>query len=380
MLLTGLLMLVSGLAGLSAFIAADDLTVPASVALVDEENSLISRLCIGMVENTDYARELLVIEKCSRDKAMEGLEKGSFAAAIILPEDYTSRIMVGESCKGTIILSEKALTMKELVQRASEIGEQLIAAGQYGVFAGEDLIRSGQSLTQGDYEKYLTLSNAGLIDKALDMEDGAFETVILPYSAFGTDTVSHFILSWACFFASLCGLFFTDLYTADRGEAIRDRLKSCGVGTVSFVLGKVLWPFVFRCLLWIAVIAAAGRYTALDLSFGNVLWSLTGLLLCTCFTTGLALGFPGGAAWTVLLLSVVGLFFCGAIIPLQYLPYGFFTVGKLLPLGAFAGTVSSVFGGQGSTSSLIICAVWAAASMILAFAQLSKREGRPSEI
>lgn len=376
LLLTGFLLLVCGLAGFSALKAGTDLIAPVPVALVDEEDSFASRLCIGIVQDAEYVDDLLTIEKCSRNDAVSGIEKGRFAAAIILPDGYTELVMRGQECVGTIILSEEAAGMSSLVSRIAELAERLLAAGQYGVFAGEELILSGNVLGEGDYFSFLALSNTRLIDVALDLENEAFETVVLPYSGFGTDVASHFVLCWMCFFMSVCGMFFTSLYNADRDEALRDRLRSCGIGNFAFISGKVIWPWVFRILLWGGMMLLLKRFINVEITGLTAVCCAAGLLLCSCFTGGLALAFPKGAPWIVLMVSIGGLFFCGGLLPLQFIPHSFFSVGRISPLGAMAGVISPAFDGKITVSAAIAAVFWAAAALVLAFMALSRRHGR----
>ena len=113
----------------------------AEVLLVDQEDSLYSRIAISTVEAQSYIDSLLHIESADdEDEAIARLNAGECAAVIILPEGYLNDIMVGNAAKGRIILSDAAAASADIVASVALFGERLLAAGQYGVFAGQKLI------------------------------------------------------------------------------------------------------------------------------------------------------------------------------------------------------------------------------------------------
>ena len=178
LLLTVLLAAALALAGFSVLRGASAGSAPVQVAVVDEEGGLVSRFCINLVSSQSYIASLMDVDRVSRKKALAGLEDGSYAAVIILPEGYTDQIMYGWEGEGEIILSNGAAASAEIVASVADLGERLLAAGQYGVFAGEEVVREA-GLSDGVHGDFLDRSNRFCGRRQHLQRDGAFRGRLL---------------------------------------------------------------------------------------------------------------------------------------------------------------------------------------------------------
>ena len=72
-----------------------DVFAPVEIALIDYEDSVISRILIGMVMGSDYLSDVLSVKSMDEADAMDSLSRGDCAAVIILPEGFLDNIFYG---------------------------------------------------------------------------------------------------------------------------------------------------------------------------------------------------------------------------------------------------------------------------------------------
>lgn len=349
-------------AAFAAARAAGGLYTPVKAAVVDREDSLVSRMAVNVVQGMDYISGLMEVERCSMDEAMEGLEAGAYAAVIVLPENFTVDISRGEESRGQIILSPAAASNAPVVESAARFGELLLAAGQYGVFSGERLIRE-YALGQEFHSAFLTESNTRLMGEALNAQDNYFDIEVTDYAGTSMSGASFFALSWLTLALFLCAIFFAKLYTTDMTRPMLCRLKAAGVTDRAFLLGKVLYPALLRLLLLAAVLAVLSRFLDLELSALTLLSGLAGVLVLSLVSAALCMGGKSPAA-LVAIVSAAGLFLCGGIVPRQMMPQGLLAVGTLTPSGAVQALLAPLFGGELSLASAGAALAYALASLL----------------
>ncbi len=335
-------------AGFSVLKSAAEGSARAEVVLVDCEDSLYSRIAISTVEAQSYVDSLLHIEAAdTEEEALALLNEGKCAAIVILPEGYLDDISVGREAKGRIILSDAAAASAEVVGSVALFGERLLAAGQYGVFAGQELIWShGLS---ADFEKnFLLKSNTGLMDAALSLYDDAVDVEITAYDGTSLSITAYYAAAWTVLFFMLCGLFFMALYLTDNQAAMLTRLYALGVRPSGFFLGKWLWPLLFRVLFFAALLAGLGRFVPLHFSLLSVLAAMLGLAFMSIFVSSVAVltADRSAAFGLVTALSAAGLFLAGGIVPRSMLSRTLTGLGRFSPSGLAAAFFAPLFGGK----------------------------------
>ena len=356
LVLTLLLFVACALASLSASIGAEAKQEPVKVALVDEEDSVLSRISITMVKGQSYMASIMDIDDVSYDEAVEGIAEGRFGAAVILPDGYMDAIMHGQKMKGRIIISDSFESNKEIIGAVADFGERLLSAGQIGVFAGEQVV-SHASLSSETYDYFIENSNANLINFALDAYDKTFTFEELPYSDTDISLADYYIACWMTLLLFVCGLFFPDLYTADCKGSLYARLRTKRIGMLSFLAGKLIYPFLFRCLIAVPLIFL---YSA-KAYFVAVLTSALITIITSC--TALSLSKKGG--WVVLILGVSSacLFMAGGMIPRTMLPEFMPKFVSFTPYGGALNLMIAVFGGSYSTFPVIILSIYSAITL-----------------
>lgn len=345
LLLTGLLAAALALAGFSVLKGASEGSAPVQVAVVDEEGGLVSRFCINLVSSQSYVASLMDIDRVSRRRALAGMEDGTYAAVIILPEGYTDNIMYGHEGEGEILLSKGAAASAEIVASVADLGERLLAAGQYGVFAGEEVVWAA-GLPSDVHNRFLDQSNLELLDKAVGLYDTGTQDTVLPYNGTGLSVEGYYAVTWLGLFLLVSGLFFTGLYTADNSRSLLTRLFSTGIRPADYLAGKVLYPLLFRLPLFVLLLFGLSRLVPLSLSAGTVLAALFGVLLSACLISFSAVALASRKGWAGLLIGIaaIGLFLCGGIVPRSFLPAWLTALGDYTPVGAVCSCLKPLFG------------------------------------
>lgn len=331
-------------AAFAALKGAGELYTPVKAAVVDEENTILSRLLVGAVKDTDYISGLMEISRRSMDEAMEGLEAGHYAAVIVLPEGFVDDISLGERSRGRIILSSAAASNSQVVESAARFGELLLAAGQYGVFSGEKLIRE-YDLGSEFHNAFLAQVNSALLGEAMDAEEAYFNIEVTDYAGTSMPSASYYAVSWLTLLLLLCAVFFPRLYTADLTRPMLCRLKAAGVKDRAFVLGKLLFPAFFRAVLLLPVLMALRRFLDMELSPAALLLCLAAVTAASVIGAAFGMCTGNGTACSAI-VAAAGLFLCGGIVPRQLLPDAVLGFGAVTPFGAVQALMSPAFGGE----------------------------------
>lgn len=372
LLLTVVFAAVSFAAAMTAARGAESVYTPIRVTVVDREDSLLSRMLISMVSETDYISDFMELEKCGDEtRAMERLRSGENAAVIVLPENFVNDIMHGRISEGRIVLSADAASHSEVVESAARFGEFMLAAGQYAVFSGEELIRQHE-LGEDFHSDFLAQVNAGLLDEAMTAGEKYFRTETLGDS--GMDTAQWYALCWLSFVTFICSMFFEKLYRTDLRRGLLCRLRTAGLGDLSFCLGKLLYPFLFRIILFIPALFASG-----NLNFCSILWLLAALLAASLMGFAIMLCSDKGAA-VCAVLAAAGIFLCGGVIPRQFMPQLAEEIGFLTPYGVVQSLMSPAFGGRICAANIAGAAVYCCACVLLIRAKLRFERVRGAEV
>lgn len=354
LVLTALLALAAALAGFSVFRSADEKTKPIQVAVVDEEGGMVSRFCINLVSSQSYIASLMDATVVKKNQAISGLDQGRFAAVIILPNGYTDQIMTGKKAKGQILLSEAAAASSQVIASVARFGELLLAAGQNGIFAGEQLIWD-KGLPEAVHSEFLDRSNDLLLEVALNLYDEGVAAELLPYNGTGLTTAAYYAATWLSLFLLLCGLFFPRLYTADVQGPLLTRLTSCGIGSRAFLAGKLLYPLLFRLPLIGLLLFGLSRFVPLQFTFASLLGLGLSLLMATAMISFSAVALSSHKGWAGLMMGVaaLGLFLCGGLVPRSMLPRAVAEAGRFTPSGAVLSCLKPLFGGKADLPSLL---------------------------
>lgn len=395
-LLTCILAVACTFAGMAARSGAERHTEPVKVALIDHEDSILSRISISMVTDQSYVSSLMELEQAEDiDEALSDMSDGKYGAVVELPDGYMEKIMHGQSCRGKIYISDAIGNEGELIEAIADLGSRLLTAGQLGVFAGERVIENA-GLPEEVHSQFLDNSNSGLITFALDAYDTVFSFEVLPYGDTGISIQLYYAACWIVMVMFITGLFFPDLYISDCKGSIYSRLKTYGVNRFSFIFGKILYPAIFRILIVLIAIFAAGKiFPGAFASSGSMLHVVlifSAVCILVSYITGnlaVALSKKGGWAVAVLALSTVFLFMAGGLVPRTMLPeilpklvlYTPFGSALALVVNALGGSLGGFAGKEYAVSqAVMVCAVYIVLITVFVMKTLSNMPKSDEEV
>ncbi len=335
----------------------------AKVAVIDQEDSVFSRILIGMAAGTDALSDLIETQVMKEDEAMEALRGGNCVAVVLLPAGFVGDMLSGTAGEGVIYLSDGAATQATVVESVARFGEQLLLAGQAGVFAGESLLRD----TEDDValDAALDRSNGALVEEAMNASERYFHTEIVET---GMSATAYYGMCWLTLLLFMVSLFFVPLLTADTHPALLRRLDALGVGLPRFMGWKLLWLTLFRLLVALGVLLTFGGRFGLTGGhpFGGV--TVLSLVVSACFITlaGTAVTFALGDGVTAnVILGMGGLFLVGGLVPARVLPSWVVTVGTLTPFGTALELMKPAFGEGCSLVGGLLAVVYSVVAVAL---------------
>ena len=371
LVLTLILSMGCALAALSIARSEESGTEPIRFALVDQEDSILSRVAIHVVQELPGIQVSLRIDKTDEETARQGIANGEYVGALILPDGFTEEVLHIREFSIVLLLSEKAAQAADLVAEIAKLGQTLITTGQYAVLAGENqMLRMGVS--DEVYNRYNDRMNDVLLDNATSLETFCARIETVPYAGTGLSAFSWYALCWLTLFLTLTGLFFSTLYTTDLTKPVLMRLYAAGIRPVSFLAGKILYPLLFRLLFLAGILFALGAFMPLKVTFLSVLSAILGVVFLTLMTSSAAVLLTKNGAWifAVLVAGAAGLLLTGGLIPRSMLPEFVTVIGDLTPFGAGAALFAPVFGGRPGVLPLISASVYAVLLPLLALWRL----------
>ena len=324
----------------------------APVALVNQEDTDTGKFAVRMISSQDFAAPISIVQ-CTAAEAEEGLRDGSFSAVVYLPQGYLSGVMHGDKTQVKIVLSENAELHSSIVRLLSEFGEELLSAGQFGVFAGENLVLREDPQK---YEAFMTEVNLLYLNQA--MSDRWFIRQETSYGGTGVTAAQWYVLLYTSLFFQLAALVYLP-FRRDLTVPLARRLRSSGIRDSVFAGSKLLYMMVSSLLIAVPVAAWLGA----TFTVKGVLCALAGLLLTNLVGLGLDLCLPKtGAAALITALAGVELFAAGGIIPRVELPAAITGLGEFFPLTITARLFSALLGESPSVKDLGLALCWMGAA------------------
>lgn len=343
--------------------SGDEAYSPVEIAIIDHEDSVISRILIGMVMGSDYLSDVLSVENMNEDEAMDALSRGDCAAVIVLPEGFLDNIFYGKESEATIYLSKSTASQATVIEAVAKFGERLILAGQAGVFAGENVLREHEVAYEIRAE-FNTNSNIALVEEAMGTMKRYFRVETLGYLDTGMSTSSYYVLCSIVLLLMLISLFFAPMLQRDCNSEMLRRLRAIGIGNIKFMQWKIALPALFRLILAIVAFVFLGYYLPITWSAAGVIF----VIISVCFISivGCAISMCLGDGITAnVIFSLGGIILVGGIIPRQLLPEVLCKIGDLTPFGVAVGLMKPMFGASISPVTIVFGVIYTAFAILL---------------
>lgn len=343
----------------------EDAVRPARLALADEDDSLISRAALSMIASQSSVQTLLELIRTDADAARAGIADGRYDAALVLPAGYADAILHGEAAQADLVLSDSAALQRDLLAQLALCGQWMLAAGQNGVFAAQNVL-SRYDVSSHDQQNALLRLNSALLDGAMRAPE-ALEVQTIPYRGTSLTLRGCYAALWTAFLLSLSGMLLTRLYSADCYGPLYRRLRSGGISDAAFLAGKLLYGTLFRMGLLLAAALLLRPVLPLTMDFAAVTAAWSAALLSTLCGAALRLTClgRGNSAAVIGICSAAGLFLNGGLLPREQLPLMLLRIGSLTPTGTLFGLLSPLFGGRLSAVVIVSAVLYGVAALLL---------------
>ena len=350
--------------------SSGEVYTPIEVALIDYEDSVISRILIGMVKGSDYISNVLSVKNMDEDDAMEALRRGECAAVIVLPEGFLDNIFYGRESEASIYLSKSAAAQSTVVEAIANFGERLILAGQAGVFAGENVLLEHE-VSYDIREEFNNSSNLKLIDEAMGATSRYFHVEVVGYVDTGMSTSSYYALCWLTLLLMLTSLFFAPMLQCDCTKEMLCRLHTLGIGNFKFMVWKTVLPAVFRLVIALLVFAFAGEFLGITWNPIGVIFAFISVCYISIIGGAITMCLGDGITANVI-FGIGGMVLVGGLIPRQLLPEVLCKIGDMTPFGVAAGLMKPMFSAGVSLISLILGVVYTVLAVLIIGRTLNK--------
>jgi ABC-2 type transport system permease protein len=298
---------------------------PVSLAVVDDDKSLISYTLIDQFSDLDAVDEIYVEDLASAQKRLQANE---ILLILVIPENfYEETVRGGERSSITVFLNERMPAESAVFTRLLGNTAGSVTAIQAAVFAFQDLVGP---LFQ-DYQPYSDAVELAATHLAFRLVGRQSLLAVDDSGKFGT--IYHVISALSCLLALLTGLIVLAKVQSERRLGLQARLVLAGVSWWQPMLARQLIG-----LLWLAagfgpLLAALHRLYP-DRPF----WPIIGAVVLLYWSASLLsqiLGLLAPPGETALLAAWLGLFLLllagGCFYPWQLLPDWLQKAGLLSP-------------------------------------------------
>ena len=375
--LTALLPILAGLLG-SFLLYNEGAVQPIGVALVDEDDSLESRMLTGYLLDMEEYRRLLYFRQTDPEGGQAYLRAGEVSAVIVIPSGFMAGVMDGSNQPFVVTLDRASPMRAAFIRIFAGVYADMLRTGQQGVYIALDAARRHGTPEQG--QEMFRQANLRFLAAMLNRSSLRETQTVTATGQVGVS--AHYTAAAFVFLTLLGASLFLDVWGRALSRPILLRLSALGAGShktgLCFLAGAAL-PFGLAGLL---LFLAA---TAANLVFGP--WFVFSLpLLASLALTALCAGTflvavtrlfgegPHGGVF-VFLYGLAGLFLSGGLLPPAYLAPELALVGRLTPHYHLTGLASHGLGGTLNVGALAGSAAFVAFFALVALFGLF-RDGR----
>lgn len=337
--------------GASKLIYKDSPMVQITIAVAQEEQSLLTNLAIQYIQGMESIAATCQFLVVSKDEAFAMLQEGEAAAALVLPGGMIDGIMNGNNVPVQVYFPENAGIESALLKELTDSGVQMLRVAQAQIYGIYDTAKNYGALEQlsvleGDIDRF----NLAFALERLAL----FQTQEI--SATGSlSAVQYAIASGVVFFLLLLGMACYPMMQS-YPEVFRRQLLRQGIGTGSQCIGNWLCGL---CSMGIGFFSFFLIIKGLLTTFGAAEWlpgtgirqSIVCVIILLCITTFVYFIFQlagNGTAAILLLffLSVVMLYCSGGFLPSAFLPEAVQRIGNFLPTTYLIEAAGSLYLGE----------------------------------
>ncbi len=295
---------------------------PITLLIVDEEQSFYTNFFIQKIIETPSLQTNIEIIKTNQEEGQKLLDTNKGAGMVIIPETFTDDMQKGIYQPLTVIGNHNKPLQATMIKEGMESVTNLMSAAQSAVFTVIDYARE-QGLTENEIDQIFQKSAISFSLKALGRDQLFSQTIKTPWM--DMEPIHFYFSSILILFLSLYGLQGMYLTINERQNKITRRIRSVGLPLWKILIGKwtALSLFLFAqasIILWLS------KALKLFQIKGSLKLSLLLLLIISACISTLILLISAlskndyVASMAIFIISILGVFIGGGIIPFAYMP------------------------------------------------------------
>lgn len=333
----------------TALLVNHSFVAPITLLIVDEEESFYTNLLIQNIIETPSLQNNIEIIKTSKEEGPKLLDKNEAAGMVIIPNQFTTNMQNGIYEPLIVIGNYNKPLQATMIKEGMESVTNLMSAAQSAVFTVCDYARENK-VSPKELDLIFKTSALSFSSKALGRDQIFSETIKTPWMDMAP--IYFYFSSVLVLFISLYGLQGMYLYINERQNKLTTRIRTIGIPLWKIILAKwiSLTLFLFiqaGIILGLSIILKLFKING-ELKLGLLVL----LIICSCISSFILLisslsknDYIGSMA--IFIISILGVFLGGGIVPYAYMPTFIEQLGKLtMNHWAVQGLIYSLFGNQ----------------------------------
>jgi len=366
---------------LSPYLEESSFIEPFPIALVDKENTTQTRMLINQVEEISIFSEVLRMDE---EEALQSLADKEVGGVIIIPEDFTNSVSMGENKPVTVISNGAMPLQAYIVKNTVQSAANLVTAAQGAI----NTIWHYDTEAGLSYDEKDARFNEAVMDYILaalartsifESEEAAEDYSVTPAEYFTAALIVVFMM-----FAGMPGM---KMLVTERTGGITSRLAAAPVRMWKVVLSKLLVSIMLLVVQFGVIILLTSKifnnYWGAPVKdvlilFGGIILAVSAWSVFTAAVSPTPASADIIGNLGILLMAVLG----GSIYPLTSMPEGIrrisvFTINRWAMDGfmvLFSGSNVTDTGTHALVLAVMGLVLFAASALILRLA--GRREAR----
>ena len=240
---------------------------PFSIAIVDYDNSIGSRIASESLKQEGYISKLVEIKLVEEQKGLELIKQGKIAGMLVIPDGFSGSLQNGTNKPIRVYTNSKLGINSEMVKSFFKGAGNLVIAGQSGIY------------TIYHYFTKIGISNNEAIEKAkghwLDFillaigRNEIFEKEVISDIP-QIDPIHYYIVGISVMFIMFTGVVGIRLITQDYETGILARILISPMNRFNYIFGKLITIAFLGILEFISIIITISTIVKTDFLFMNL--------------------------------------------------------------------------------------------------------------
>lgn len=224
---------------------------PFSIAIVDYDNSMGSRMAISSLETKGYISDLVSTIQIEESEARKQLKDGYISAVVIIPQGFATSLYEGSNRSLSVYVNSRQGTNSELAKSFFMSAGDMVTAGQSGIYTiYHMLVKTGI----GHEESYKKTQDA--MNKLVLMSMGrneVFEKSVVTDMPQISPT-QYYIVGISVMFMMLSGVAGVRLMTHDYEAGTMARILISPLSILKYILAKLTTIVAIGLLEFISIL------------------------------------------------------------------------------------------------------------------------------